>query len=182
MPLIACKQCGSMVEKFIGAINRAGKINAPLFCGLACAGLHRRKDFTHEQLVERKRIYDLQYREKNLPLLKQKKRAYHQRTYDPVTEAVKRAANMPRHVEYCRQPEYKKWKANYDSKRRAVLMYGDYWDPFLTLMQVEKEVLDRMSKYEIYLSNGTINKRLQRKRAYERTHGNKSENFSLGNA
>jgi hypothetical protein len=69
--------------------------------------------------VSEKRIYDAAYRKKNRAKLKAIKRLYHKRTYDPVKAAIERKAKMKNHVEYCRRPEYKKYKSKYDAKRRA---------------------------------------------------------------
>lgn len=120
------------------------------------------------QKVEEKRLYDMEYRRKNRRLLAGKKRAYFERTYDPVKAAKVRAVRMPLHVEYCRQPRYKRWKRRYDQKHRAQRMFGPYAESFLLLRKIEKEVTSRMSKYEIGLTNGTINKAMQRRREYAR--------------
>jgi hypothetical protein len=116
---VRCARCGKPVNQDVGSINRALRRGLPLFCGRKCFGLSRRKGKTKAQRKEEKRIYDMQYRAKNRALLKAKKAAYNKRTYDPVKAAEKRRENMPRHVEYCRQPEYKTYKSNYDRNRRA---------------------------------------------------------------
>jgi hypothetical protein len=40
-------------------------------------------------------------------MLKAKKRAYFERTYDPRKAAVERKKRMHLHVAYCREPRYK---------------------------------------------------------------------------
>jgi hypothetical protein len=74
---------------------------------------------TKAQKVAEKRIYDMAYRAKNRAMLKEKKRAYFLRTYDPKKAAVKRKKRMHLHVAYCRQPRYKAWKRQYDLNYRA---------------------------------------------------------------
>lgn len=114
-----CSHCGGPVRQDTGAINRARRLGVPLFCGRKCFGLSRRKHKTTAQKKNEKRLYDMRYRAKNRAMLKAKKAAYHKRAYDPVKAAEKRKDQMPRHIEYCRQPEYKTYKSNYDKNRRA---------------------------------------------------------------
>ncbi len=105
-----CAYCHAQLFKLTGEINRAAKIGALLYCNRLCAGRGRRKGKSKEQCVAEKRLYDIAYRAKNRAMLKVKKAAYFQRTYDPAKAAVERKKRMPRHVEYCRQPRYKAWK------------------------------------------------------------------------
>ncbi len=152
-----------------GEVNRALKRGLPLYCDRTCAGLARRKNKTKEQRVAEKREYDKEYRRENKAMLKEKKAAYFQRTYDPMEAAVERKKNMARHVAYCQRPEYKAWKQDYDRKFRAKQGYGEFWESYLLLHDVEREVYSRMSWYEIHLENGQLNKRNQRRKEYERT-------------
>lgn len=168
MSLITCHHCGRKSEKSAGAVKRASKAGLNLYCDRTCAGLARRKSKTKTQKVEEKRLYDIEYRRKNRARLKAEKRAYFKRTYDPVKAAIERKANMARHVEYCRRPEYRVKKKAYDSHHRAKRMFGPFAESFLLLQEIETEIASRMSKYDIYLANGTLNKRLERKREYAR--------------
>lgn len=168
---IACARCGVFAFKESGAVNRARKIGAPLYCGRMCAGLARRQDRTKAEKVAAKRLYDMEYRRKNRALLKIKKAAYHQATYDPATAAKVRKANMARHVAYCQRPEYKEWKQKYDAAYRAKRLFGPFWESALLLLQLDSEILSRATRYEIALANGTLNKALLRRRDYERTVG-----------
>lgn len=169
---VKCHHCGKFVDKEPGAIARARKVGMKLFCNQRCFGLSRRKYKTKAQKKEEKRLYDVEYRTKNLAQIKERKRAYFQRTYDPEKAAIYRKANMQRHIEYCRQPEYKAWKSAYDSKRRAVLQFGPFWESFLMVLDLEKEISTRATKYEIGLTNGTINKAQIRRREYRQLVGN----------
>lgn len=163
-----CAHCGAKTAKPAGAVNRARAIGAPLYCNKKCAGLGRRKHKTKAQRVAEKAAYDREYRAKNLDRLKAEKRAYFQRTYDPVAAAAYRKKRMPRHVEYCRRPEYRKWKSGYDRRYRA-REFGPFADCYLLLLDIDREVNSRMSDYDVRCANGTINKRLKRKREYEQS-------------
>jgi hypothetical protein len=131
-------------------------------------GLAKRIHKPKAQKVEEKRLYDIEYRRKNRTMLKAKKSAYFQRTYDPTKAAEVRRRRLPYHVEYCRQPRYRRWKRRYDQQFRARKLYGPYAGSFLLLQKIEKEVASRMSRYEIYQANGTLNKWQNRRREYER--------------
>ena len=103
---IKCAYCGSEVYKKTGAVNRAIKIGKPLYCNKICAGLGRRKNISVEEKKKLKAEYDREYRKNNREQIKERKAEYFQRTYDPEKERIKRKITMPRHVEYCRRPEY----------------------------------------------------------------------------
>lgn len=162
-----CAYCGKPHGKGIGAINRAKKINAPLYCGRKCAGRGRRNNKTKAEKIEDKRLYDIAYRARNHELLKAKKAAYFQRTYDPVKAAHIRKKRMHLHIEYCRQPRYKAYKHDYDRVYLAKRRFGAFWESALLVRQLDEEVQTMMSKYEIALAHGILNKALKRRREYE---------------
>ena len=83
--------------------------------------------------------YDREYRKKNHDLLKKKKHEYFKRTYDPVKAAVERKKNMPRHLEYCRQPKYKAYKRNYDKEYRSE-EYGEFGEAHKALVELLHEI------------------------------------------
>lgn len=180
MKAFICAHCGKESSRHNSDVNRAVRKNAPLFCGKVCFGLSRRQQKTKADRVEEKRLYDIQYREKNRKLLKAKKAAYFQRTYDPAQAALERKLRMPRHVEYCRRPAYRAWKRDYDRQYRAVKEYGEFADCFLLVMDIRAECLSQMSDYEIRLSKGTLNKATQRKRDYARSIRKEPEIGPLG--
>lgn len=165
---ILCAWCGKSRLLEQGAINRARSRAAPLYCGKTCSGLGRRKHKTKEQRVAEKAQYDHGYRLRDPLALKIRKAAYHQRTYDPKAAALERKKRAPWHLEYCRRPEYKKYKSIYDLKRRAA-EFGEFSEAYKLLLDIEKEIGNRASRYEIYSANGTLNKALQRRRAYANT-------------
>lgn len=177
-----CAYCGMKVNQPTGAINRAKKKGFPIYCNKVCAGLGRRKNKTIEQKKEEKRIYDMEYRKKNRAKLKALKAMRYQRDRDPVKEAAYRKAHMRRHVEYCRTPEYKAWKKEYDQKFRAKKFYGEFWESAILALAIDREIESRMDWVEVAREKGTINKTQQRRREYESTYSKKSERRAVGNS
>lgn len=169
--LIFCPVCGFGVFIKNGAIGRAAKIGAPLYCGRECAGVARRKHKSTEQKRAEKAAYDAARRVELADQLKAAKREYHKRTYDPVKAAVERKAKMPRHVEYCRRPEYRAKKRAYDIRHRAAQDYGPFAEAAMVLRDLETEILSRATRYEIDLQNGKLNKSTRRKRDYAQAIG-----------
>jgi hypothetical protein len=157
-----CANCGKASEKEAGAINRANAGGFNLYCSRECSSIGRRKGKTPEQLKAEKKAYDEQYRAKNRARLKAQKAAYYAKTADREKEREIRKERMPQHVEYCRRPEYRAKKHEYDRQYRA-REYGQFGDAYLLLVDIQKEVLSRASRYEIDLANGKLNKRRKRK-------------------
>ena len=149
-----CPHCGQPAFEEAGAITRASKIGAPIYCGRACSGLARRKNRTITQKKLEKRAYDMRYRAENRAMLRRKKAEYFQRTYDPVTAAIKRKERMPYHVEYCRRPEYRVKKAEYDRQFRA-REYGAFAEAHLLLVSIEREVRNRVEWVDLQAAKGT---------------------------
>lgn len=175
-----CAHCTKLTDRPTGHVNRARAQGRKLFCSRECFGLDRRQWKSVEQRKEEKRLYDAEYRLRDVEALKARKAEYYQRTKDPVKEAAKRKERMPLHVEYCRRPEYRAKKKIYDRKYRAEKHYGELADCFLLVMEIRDECLSRMTDYEIRLEKGTLNKSLQRKRDYERSVRNSPEIGALG--
>lgn len=159
-----CAHCRKAGDKPKGEVNRARAAGLNLYCNRRCSGLGRRDGRTKAERVEAKRLYDLAYRAKNLDWIKSKKRAYFKRTYDPVKAAVERKKNMPRHVEYCRRPEYKRWKTTYDRKYRAKKDFGPFAEAAMLLSDLNLEINGRGDRHEIRYQNGGTNKAQRRKR------------------
>lgn len=168
--LIFCPQCSEWKPAENGRVNQAKNKGLPLYCGRVCAGLARRIPVIPlEEKKLLKREYDMQYRTKNKKWISRKRSAYFQNTYDPEKARKVRKERMPMHVEYCRRPEYKAWKGQYDRKHRAKKQFGEeFADAFLLLQQVEKEIEVRIDRNEIYRQNGTQCKSAKRRREYER--------------
>jgi hypothetical protein len=160
---LTCEHCRRKFKR------RIGQTRCPhIFCSLQCAGARRRLYKTKAQKIEEKRLYDIEYRAKNIDMLKAKKAAYYQRTRDPVREAAYRKKRMHLHVEYCRRPAYRVRKKTYDRAYRCKKFFGPYWEAASVLFDLENEINSRISRYEIYQQNGTLNKHLNRRREYER--------------
>lgn len=162
---IKCSYCGLASKKPTGAVNRALKIGAALYCDRECAGLGRRREVSECELKARKKAYDAQRRLDLSGRLKAEKAAYYQRTRDPVREAAIRKARMHLHIEYCRRPEYVAKKSAYDQRRRDQMQFGEFAEVAALLRDVEKEVDQRATRYEVYQQNGTLNKAQTRRRS-----------------
>lgn len=166
--VIVCPHCGMRAAKEAGVVNRAKKIGAPIYCGRKCSGLARRVEKSRSQKVAEKAEYDRMYRAREAETLRVKKAEYYQRTADRDKEREARKRRMPAHVEYCRRPEYKEWKAQYDQKYRARKWFGDFGEAAIILNQLETEINSRISWTERRRQNGTLNKHQQRRREYDR--------------
>lgn len=140
-----------------------------MYCGRKCSGLGRRTNKTKAQKVADKAAYDKEYRAKNLGIIKAKKAAHFQKTYDPKAAAVERKKRAHLHAAYCKTPKYLEYKKRYDLKRYAET-FGPAADLYLLLRDLDSEIDGRMSDYEIRLKNGTLNKRTQRKREYDKVN------------
>lgn len=160
---ITCAHCGKTARKEAGAVSRSRRIGMRLFCNRKCAGIARRKGKTKAQIVEAKRVYDARRRIELADRLKAEKAAYHKRTYDPAKAAAVRAKRMPRHVEYCRRPEYRAKKQDYDKQRRLKAV-GEFAECVEILDQLNTEILSRMSKYEIRMANGYYDKQNEKRK------------------
>jgi hypothetical protein len=168
-----CAHCGKIGKRQAGDINRSKRIGAPLYCDMKCSGLGRRSRKTKAQKVEEKRLYDLAYRAKGGgDWYRAKRREWHRKHYEPKKAAIYRKARMAYHIEYCRRPEYKAKKRTYDRRLRAS-EYGAFAQAHMLLVDIEREVRNRITDYEIRVQNGTINKHLQRRRHYEQVTSNR---------
>jgi hypothetical protein len=156
-----CGYCGAVVPQPQRAIRRAIREGKPLYCDRECAGLARRVSV--EQKKEAKRLYDAQRRVERAAELRAEKAAYYQRTRDPVKEREVRRKNMGRHVEYCRRPEYRAYKADYDQQYRAN-EYGEFAEAYLLLLDLEREIRSRASSYERRKARGYYTRSAQQRR------------------
>lgn len=156
-----CQHCGKMVQQSQSSVRRAIREGKPLYCDRACSGMARR--VAPDQKKTAKRIYDARRRVEQASEISAKKAAYYQRTRDPVKERERRRANMGRHVEYCRRPEYRAYKKDYDRQLRAE-EYGDYADAYLLLLDLEREIRSRATSYERRRARGYYTRTTQQRR------------------
>lgn len=154
------KTCKKELTFSIGKINRAKKSGLKIYCDRVCAGLGRRDNKTIEQKKRAKRKYDKSYRAKNLVTIKKKKAEYCKTPEGRATQKRHRIKSKEYHLQYCRQPWYKKWKQEYDQKHVASKKYGEFAEVHLLNKALMKEVDNRLAKFE----NNLINKTQKRKR------------------
>lgn len=138
---VKCAHCGNYTEKQNGAVNRALKIKAPLYCNQTCAGLARRKEVPNKK--ELKREYDRQYRLKNLEKIKRQKHEHFKKTYDPEKASIERKANMHKHLERMRQPKWVEYKKKYDKVYKAKKNYGEFWECAILINTIESQYSNR---------------------------------------
>lgn len=156
---IICAYCGNSVQIYIGYINKAKKIGAPLYCDRKCAGLGRRSNETESEKKEIKAWYDAFLRESMTDKERQadakKRAAYFQKDYiaNPDKYRQQRQKRQEKHNEYCRQPEYRKWKKEYDQLYRSKKYYGKYWEAFIALRVLQGTVDNRQAKLDQNIFN-----------------------------
>ncbi len=162
---IKCPHCGKKVEKNVGYVNRAKKLGVPIFC----SRVSHRVNKTAKQKKEEKRLYDLQYREKNLEKLKEQKKQFFKIDYAANPEKYRkiRKKRYPKHLEYLRTPEYKEWKAEYDVKYLAKKYFGIYWESAIILKELEEHLLT-IRPDGIKFQMGITNKTQKRKRLWQK--------------
>lgn len=176
---IKCDYCGKEHEKYLGHVNRARSIGANLYCDHKCMGLARRQYLSEETKKQEKADYDKQYREKNEKKMKKKREAWFKKDYAANPEKYRQARKRKQkaHNEYCRQPEYKKWKQEYDKKFRAKKIYGKLWESAIALNELAKIVDNRKAKAE----QKCITKSQNRKRyANKNTKRKELESCTMG--
>lgn len=163
-----CQQCGAEFERAPNYVNRSNSIGAPLYCGMACSGLSRQKPKpTEADAKAAKAAYDKQRRADRGDAVRAEKREWYLKNRVAILAqmTVYRKKRMPAHIEYCRQPAYRVKKQEYDLQRRAHKQFGEFSGAFLLLREVEAEISQRASRYEIYSQNGTLNKAQTRRRS-----------------
>jgi hypothetical protein len=167
MTTMICPQCAAQFETRAGHVNRAAKTGAPLYCGRACAGMARRLPMpkSAEQKKAEKAAYDREYRERIGDKLAAKKRAWYEANRPQVLAQMTeyRKTRMPQHVEYCRRPEYRALKHEYDRKRNEA-KYQEWADAWRLLLDLEKEIRSRATAYERRVANGYYTRNAQKRR------------------
>lgn len=155
---IICDGCGKKAHKRTGAVNRSRREGRPVFCTRQCF-VDTRKT-TKADKIEVKRIYDLRYSKENAQRIKERNQIYNETPAGRAMQKRNRDKFTQRHLEYCRTPEYRKWKKEYDIKHRAKKNYGEFWESFILLQDIESHI----DKYEVSILNNNYNKSQKRKR------------------
>lgn len=147
---VKCDHCGKNVKKYIGYVNRARKQGDRLFCNRKCFGLFWRHNKTISQKKAEKSEYDKQYRELNFEKIRLARAEYFKKDYaaNPEKYRKERQRRMKAHVEYCRQPEYRKKKKSYDERYRAYVMYGEFAEAALILKKIEAIVDRQQARFD----------------------------------
>ncbi len=160
---VKCNFCGKRPDLSVGKVNRARKMGLNIYCNRKCAGLGRRVNRTEKEKKRIKAEYDKEYKVINAVKLKKKRHEYFKRTYNPKQAAVARKKRMPYHIEYCRQPKYRKWKREYDQKFVAKKKFGEFWESALLIKDIEHEY----QQAEVRQINNLHNKTQKRKRKWK---------------
>ena len=159
-----CPQCNAAFTAKTGKANRADNIGAPLYCGRACAGFARRgPPKTVEQKKAENAAYDRGYRQRDPEAMKVYKALYYQEFRDREKDRAARQARMPQHVDYCRRPEYRAKKHEYDIAR-ASAEYADFSEAWRLLLDLEKEIRSQATAYERRVANGYYTRNAQKRR------------------
>lgn len=163
---IICTYCGKKSDKKTGHVNRALKMGNKLYCDKKCSALGRRIGKSEAEKKEHKRLYDIEYRKKNYEKIKIKKHEYFKKDYknNPDKYREIRRKKQESHNEYCRSPEYKKWKKKYDRKYKAKQSAGEFWESQVLLLEIKEQYNNR----EVKLENKLIGKSTKRKQKWNR--------------
>lgn len=160
-----CAHCGGLFAAKVSRANRADRDGAPLYCGRVCAGLARRVPKTPEQKKAEKAAYDRTRREEHGDKMKAEKRAHYEANRTQILErmTVYRKQRMPQHVEYCRRPEYRAKKHEYDRKRNE-MEYAEWAETWRLLLDLEREIRSQATAYERRVANGYYTRNAQKRR------------------
>ncbi len=157
-----CAYCGSETQKHSGHYNRSTRLGRPMYCDQNCSGAARRLDpeTKARNLRENNRKYKAAKPEKYKAIAA----AGYQRRRDPEKERQFRKANMPRHVEYCRKPEYRAKKQEYDIER-SKREYGEYGECYRLLIELGREIRKQCpDRYERLKARGYFTRERVRER------------------
>lgn len=173
-----CHYCGKSFKIDSGDYNRAVKGGYNVYCSREHSGFGRRANRSQEEEKLIKYFYD-RFIFLADETLKQKKSESFKRDYaaNPEKYRKERQRRMKSHVEYCRQPNYKKYKKKYDQQYRAKKLYGQYWESSIALRQLADVVDNRLAKAD----QKNITKSQKRKRhANKNTKRKELESCTMG--
>lgn len=161
-----CVYCGkTFTPKSTGQFYRSIRLGLNVFCGRKCAGLNRRTHETPEEKKVYKQWYDLFIRasrtedEKILFSLQALVLFHLDYRANPEKYREERQRRMADHIEYCRQPGYRKYKKEYDEQYHAKKKYGEYWEAAIILNKLENEIDNRQARKENKLFQKSSGKR-----------------------
>lgn len=158
---VACDQCGRETTKSTSHVNRAKRIGAHLYCSRACSGLARRDGRSLEEKRADKAAYDRDYRAKlGAELLAKKKAAYDAVKETPEYRAKQREQRRRQkesgyRENYLKGERYRRYKHDYDIRKRSREQYGEFAECHRLLIELEKEIRRRCpDKYERLKARG----------------------------
>jgi len=159
-----CYWCGEKSLKATGHANISLALGGKIHCSRKCGGLSRRT--TDADKKEKKRLYDLQYRKDNFEKIRKRHQDYFKKDYaaNPEKYRAIRKAKAQEHLEYCRTPEYRAWKREYDQKHVAKRDHGEFWESALLIKQIENQYNNTAVKQE----KGLLNKSAKRQDQYDK--------------
>ncbi len=137
-----------------------------MYCGKVCAGLARRAPpKSDEQKRAEKAEYDRNRRAENEATLKAQKKAFYEANRERILSqmTVYRKTRMPAHVEYCRRPDYKVKKRQYDMRRNEQ-EFAEFAETWRLLQDLEKEIRSQASAYEVRVQQGYYTRNAQKRR------------------
>lgn len=164
-----CNVCGGTFEKSLGHYNRAMKHGLNVYCNRTCGGIGRRKSEEEKKRVKAeydKKIYNTIER-------KEARKRYYKKSYQNNPEKYReiRKKRYKKHLQYLRNPEYKKWKKEYDKKYLAKKNYGIFHESFIILSELELFLKQNMPD-ELKFQMGITNKKQKRERLWQRMNKN----------
>jgi hypothetical protein len=119
---------------------------------------------------EAKRLYDIEYRRKNLERINERKRKYNSSPAGRAMQKRQREKQKSNHLKYCRTKKYRQYKKEYDQEFRSKKLYGEFWECMILVEKIFNKVIELTpDKYERDKMRGNIN-RLQAKQAMKRHH------------
>ena len=159
---MTCPYCGGDLHRYIGYINRAKKLGVPIYCSRVCSGLARRVERTDEEKKKIKADYDRK-RRKTIDRTEQIK-SYNESPKGRAMQKRNSKKFKQSHLEYCRNPQYREYKKEYDETYRAKKSYGEFWEASIVLKKIDELILPE--KQEAKIQKGTYNKSQKRKRTW----------------
>lgn len=160
--IVTCAHCGNPFDKVTGHVNRARKLGLNIYCNRTCSGLGRRTSKEEKKKV--KSDYDRKRRNELADILKEKAKKYNASPAGRAMQKRNRDKFKENHRQYIKSDSYRKWKHEYDQKYHARKNYGEFWEAFIVLKEID--VIIEPEKDECKIQKGTYNKSQKRKRLW----------------